>query len=517
MLFGRALILVISPGEILLYGDSGLEAYRLKTGSSMNIEHAYTKKILSAFEQISQVPRPSKKEEKIVAWLMNWAAENGLEARSDEALNVLIEVPATAGYENAQTLVLQGHMDMVCEKSKGFSHDFDKDPIEFVYTDDGWLTANQTTLGADNGIAIAMAMIAATDKDVAHPPLELLFTTDEETGLTGATSLKAGFIKGKQLLNIDSEDEGVFTVGCAGGQDAHVALPFVADESLPDYAAFKLEGGGMSGGHSGVDIIEERANAIKLLFRGIQQISKVTDVRISSLSGGTARNAIPRDAEAVVLVPASDAEAAQSCIRQLEQKLQSEYRKTDPKLSFRLSPVKGDFKAASAATSLRAIDMIAAYPHGVTAMSKDIAGLVETSNNLATVKIENGQLRVVSNQRSSNMDSLALICDQVMSVARLAGADGRTSGGYPSWQPNMESQLLARCLAVYEKRFDKKPVVEAIHAGLECGIIGSKYDGMDMISFGPTIKNPHSPDEKIEIESIGKTWDFMVALFQSYK
>ncbi len=391
----------------------------------MNIKHTYTKKILSAFEQVSQVPRPSKKEEKIVAWLLNWAAENGLEARTDEALNVLIEVPASPGYEASETLVLQGHMDMVCEKSKGFDHDFNKDPIELVYTDDGWLTANQTTLGADNGIAIAMAMVAATDKDVGHPPLELLFTTDEETGLTGATSLKAGFIKGKQLLNLDSEDEGVFTVGCAGGEDAHVALPFIADESLPDYSAFRLVGGGMSGGHSGVDIIEERANAIKLLFRGIQQVAKITDVRISSVSGGTARNAIPRDAEAVLLIPSKDIAAAKSSVAQLEKKLKSEYRKTDPKLSFELIPEHGDFKATSAATTRRAIDMLAVYPDGVTAMSKDIAGLVETSNNLATVKIENGQLRIVSNQRSSNMDSLALLCERVLSVARLAGADGR--------------------------------------------------------------------------------------------
>ena len=486
-------------------------------GIFMNIEHAYTKKILSAFEQISQVPRPSKKEEKIVAWLLNWAAENGLEARTDEALNVLIDVPASAGYENSQTLVLQGHMDMVCEKAKGFSHDFEQDPIELVYTDDGWLTANQTTLGADNGIAVAMAMVAATDKTLEHPTLELLFTTDEETGLTGATSLKAGFIKGKQLLNIDSEDEGVFTVGCAGGEDACLRLPFIADEDLPGYSAFRLVAGGMSGGHSGIDIIEERANAIKLLFRGIHQVSKKTDVRISTVSGGTARNAIPRDAEAVLLIPTDDIESATSCIEQLQRKLKSEYKKTDPGLGFKLVPVTGDFKAASAGTTRSAIDTVFAYPHGVTAMSKDIEGLVETSNNLATVKVEDGNLRILSNQRSSNMDSLALLCDRVLSVARLAGAEGETNGGYPSWQPNMESQLLARCLDVYEKRFGKKPVVEAIHAGLECGIIGAKYDGMDMISFGPTIKNPHSPDEKIEIESIGKTWDFMVALFESYK
>ena len=483
----------------------------------MNINHVYTQKILDAFAQISQVPRPSKKEEKIVAWLMNWADENSLKARTDEALNVLIEVPASNGYENSQTLVLQGHMDMVCEKTKGFSHDFDNDPIELIFTDDGWLTANQTTLGADNGIAIAMAMVAATDDKVGHPPLELLFTTDEETGLTGATSLQPGFIKGKQLLNIDSEDEGVFTVGCAGGEDARLLLPFAVDESLPDHSAFRLVGGGMAGGHSGIDIIEGRANALKLLFRGIHVISTKTDVRISSVTGGTARNAIPRDAEAILLIPSADAETAKAIVFELEKKLKAEYAKTDPNISLLLVAENDDYLASSADTTRLAIDTVFAYPHGVAEMSRDIDGLVETSNNMAKINVEDGKLIILSNQRSSNMDSLALLVDRIMSVARLAGAEGERNGGYPSWQPNMNSELLARCLDVYEKRFGKKPVVEAIHAGLECGIIGAKYDGMDMISFGPTIKSPHSPEEKIEIESIGQVWDFMVALFESYK
>lgn len=483
----------------------------------MNVEHEYTQKILDAFAQISQIPRPSKREDKIVAWLLQWAEGNGLKAETDEVQNVLIKVPATSGFEHSQTLVLQGHMDMVCEKAKGFEHDFDQDPIELVYTDDGWLTANQTTLGADNGIAIAMAMVAATDAAVGHPPLELLFTTDEETGLTGASSLQPGFIKGKQLLNIDSEDEGVFTVGCAGGEDARLHLPFSANEDLPTHSAFKLVAGGMSGGHSGIDIIEGRANAIKLLFRGIHLLCAKSDVRISQVSGGTARNAIARDAEAVLLIPTVDADVAVSVIETLQAKAQADYEKTDPHLTLELRPDAGTYTAADSATTRRAIDTVFAYPHGVAAMSKDIDGLVETSNNLATIKVADGVLEILSNQRSSNMDSLAMICEQVLSVARLAGAQGSTSGGYPSWKPNMKSALLARCLDVYENRFGRKPVVEAIHAGLECGIIGSKYHGMDMISFGPTIKNPHSPDEKIEIESIGKTWDFMVALFESYR
>jgi dipeptidase D len=493
------------------------DEFTFKKRPIMNTDHAYTQKILDAFHQISQIPRPSKKEEKIVAWMVNWATENGFEVRTDNAMNVAIEIPPTSGFENSQTLVLQGHMDMVCEKAKGFDHDFDKDPIEFVFTDDGWLTANQTTLGADNGIAIAMAMVAATDASVEHPPLELLFTTDEETGLTGALSLKPGFIQGKQLLNIDSEDEGVFTVGCAGGEDARLLLPFSADESLPSHSAVKLVTGGMAGGHSGIDVIEGRANAIKELFRGIHQIGKKTDVRISTLSGGSARNAIPRDAEAILLIPSSDVDMAIATVVDLELRLKSEYAKTDPNISITLELTDGSHKGASAEATQLAIDTVFAYPHGVTEMSKDMEGLVETSNNLATVNIEDGKLVILSNQRSSNMDSLDMLVERVMSVARLAGAEGDRSGGYPSWKPNMDSALLARCVDVYRKRFGKEPVVEAIHAGLECGIIGSQYDGMDMISFGPTIKNPHSPDEMIEIDSIGKTWDFMLALFESYK
>ncbi len=273
----------------------------------------------------------------------------------------------------------------------------------------------------------------------------------------------------------------------------------------------------MAGGHSGIDIIEGRANALKLLFRGIHVISKKTDVRISTIVGGTARNAIPRDAEAILLIPSSDTETAKALIAELETKLKAEYAKTDPNLTLSLHENDSDHLAASAATTRLAIDTVFAYPHGVAEMSKDIDGLVETSNNMAKINIEDGKLVILSNQRSSNMDSLALLIDRIMSVARLAGAEGESSGGYPSWQPNMDSKLLARCVDVYEKRFGKKPVVEAIHAGLECGIIGAKYDGMDMISFGPTIKSPHSPDEKIDIESVGQVWDFMVALFESYK
>jgi len=483
----------------------------------MELNDDYTRRILETFEQISQVPRASKKERKIAEWLLQWAADHGLDARSDAALNIVIEVPASKGYEDAETLVLQGHMDMVCEKTRESTHDFDNDPIELVYGDDGWLTAKQTTLGADNGIALAIALVAAADDKLGHPPLELLFTTDEETGLTGANALEPGFVRGKQLLNIDSEDEGVFTIGCSGGEDARLALPFAANERLHGHRACILKATGMSGGHSGIDILYGRANAIKLLFGSIHVLSQRTDVRISTVCGGTSRNAIARDAEAVLLIPEADYAAMQDCIAELEGKRQAEYASTDPDLSLQLEALGGDHEAASAATTRRAIDTVLIFPHGVDAMSKDIAGLVETSNNLARVHIENGKLVILSNQRSSNMDSLASMGERILSVARLAGAEGELSGSYTAWHPNMDSALLARCVDVYEKLYGQKPAVEAIHAGLECGIIGSKYPGMDMISFGPTIMNPHSPDERINIESIGKVWNFVVALFKSYK
>lgn len=483
----------------------------------MKIQHEYTKKILSAFEEISQVPRPSKKEERIVKWLLDWAKSNDLVARTDKMNNLLIEVPATPGFENSETLVIQGHLDMVCEKAKDSTHNFDEDPIEFVYTEDGWLKANKTTLGADNGIAIAMAMVAATDKEIGHPKLELLFTVDEETGLTGATALEPGFVSGKQLLNVDSEDEGVFTVGCAGGEDAQLVLPFETAAPKEGTISLKLSAGGMSGGHSGVDIGLQRANAIKVLFRALHLIQKQTDIQLAAIEAGTARNAIPRDAEATVFVNAGAQAQIQALIAELGQKLKVEYAKTDPKIELSVTQGDNSLKACGVEVSRKIVNTVMVFPDGVDAMSKDIGGLVETSNNLAKITIEGGKLTILSNQRSSNMDSLEILGDRIIAIGELAGADGSKGGIYPSWKPNMDSALLARCKAVYQNHFGKEPVIEAIHAGLECGIIGAKYEGMDMISFGPTIKNPHSPDEKIEIDSIGKVWDFMVALFESYK
>ncbi len=478
---------------------------------------AKTKEVLHWFEEIAKIPRCSKNEEQICAWLASWAQEHGFGVKKDAAGNILIQVPGTEGYESSTPVVIQGHMDMVCEREKGFDFDFSKDPIKLIFDDDGWLRADRTTLGADNGIAIAMAMAISLDEDQPHPPLELLFTVDEETGLTGAVALEPGFLEGKILLNVDSEDEGVFTVGCAGGNDTHISLP-VASEPIPAGSkVLRLVAGGLSGGHSGVDIHEQRANAIRVLARGLGDLLKGSDMRILSLKGGTAHNAIPRDAEALIALPGDALKGAQETISELQSALRAECAKTDKDIFVTLEAAEGDQQGLTAADSRKVVDLLLAIPHGVDGYSKEIHGLVETSNNLATAKLEGGKLTLLSSQRSSDMNLLQLLTDRIEALARGFGGEAESGGGYPAWQPNMDSPLLAKCKEVYKELTGREPKVEIIHAGLECGIIGAKYDGMDMISFGPTIKNPHSPQEKLQISTIGQVYQFMGALLEQLK
>jgi dipeptidase D len=478
--------------------------------------HEMTTKILDVFAQISAIPRRSKEEEQICQWLVSWAEANGFATRTDTVNNLVIRVPATPGHEAAPTVVLQGHMDMVCEKTPDSDHDFTKDPIRLVY-DGEWLKADKTTLGADNGIALAMALVAATDEGLVHPPMELLFTVDEETGLTGANAIEPGFLEGKILLNLDSEDEGYLTVGCAGGLDTMLHLPLDL-EPLPDgFDLFAVKAGGMAGGHSGVDIHEYRANAIRVLARTLTKLQSAVDARIVDLKGGSAHNAIPRDASAIVAVPHDKGAEAAQVVSTVGAMLESEFTNTDPNLEVGMAA--HDAAASQALTpsgTQKALDFIMAIPHGVAAMSTEIDGLVETSNNEATLVIENGTLSIQSSQRSSVMSRLRAHSERIEGIARLAGGTAESGNGYPAWQPNMASALLERCAAIYRDLYDKEPVVEAIHAGLECGIIGSKYDGMDMISFGPTIKNPHSPDEMLHLPSIPLVWDYLAAILASY-
>ncbi|MHC4812365.1 MAG: aminoacyl-histidine dipeptidase [Planctomycetota bacterium] len=481
----------------------------------MNTPSDKTATILEWFAKVNEIPRESKNEEAISTWLSAWAEEHGFTARRDAVMNLVIEVPGSPGYENSPTVVIQGHMDMVCEKAKGSPHDFTKDPIKLVYDGD-WLHADQTTLGADNGIALAMAMTIATEPDLKHPPLELLFTVDEETGLTGANALEPGFISGKILLNVDSEDEGVFTVGCAGGRDTHLYLPIEREAVDGDRTAHTVVVSDLRGGHSGIDIQKGRGNALCTLARVLYDMVANHDIRLVTVQGGSAHNAIPRDAEAIVMLPQAAVSPVTSRLAELQAVLRDELANVDPKVSLSIKPtsaVTGD-RAWSAASTRRGIELMMAMPHAVEAFSTDIEGLVETSNNFATVATADDEMVILSSQRSSVKGRLDLLTDRIECVGRLAGARAESGAGYPAWEANMDSPLLETCKNLYRELFGKEPVVEVIHAGLECGIIGDKNPGMDMISFGPTIQNPHSPDERIEVPSIGLVWTFLVALLE---
>jgi len=472
------------------------------------------REILDIFTEINQIPRESKHEQQISDWLMTWAEKQGFTAKRDKLMNILIHIPPTPGYEKSPVVVLQGHMDMVCEKTPESTHDFRKDAIK-VLIDGDWVHGDQTTLGADNGIAMAMAMKIATDPSIEHPELELLFTVDEETGLTGANGLYSDFLKGKILLNIDSEDDKKFTIGCAGGRDTKIRF-IKEDEAIPEnFEIYKLSVSGLSGGHSGSDIHLGRANANKLLGRVLDHIQRqVPELRLLSLSGGSAHNAIPRDAHALIGLPTLQTDPA-SRFEPFFFDLRQEYKERDPRLSISLEKATASPEMAySKSTGSRIIQTLMALPHGVAAMSPTIPGLVETSSNLATLKENSGELTILTSQRSSVMSRLDATTRSIESVGSLAGAEVESGNGYPAWQPDMDSTLLKKCTAVYERVHKKKPVIEVIHAGLECGVIGAKYPGMEMISFGPLIVNAHSPEEKMSISSLEKVWRFLKQLLK---
>ncbi|MFZ2958057.1 MAG: aminoacyl-histidine dipeptidase [Candidatus Ozemobacteraceae bacterium] len=477
-----------------------------------------TEHILGLFEQISAVPRPSKHEERICAWLMEWAKKQGFHSRQDATGNVLIEVPGSKGYETSAPVLIQGHVDMVCEKTSESTHDFSKDPIRFV-RDGDWLGADGTSLGADNGIAIAMAMAVATDATVKHPPLELLFTVDEETGLSGAQGLKGDFFTSRTMINLDSEDEGKFTVGCAGGRDTHISLPLDWSEVPGDWQALSLKAEGMVGGHSGCNIHDERANAIRVLARTLVMINENTPIRITGIRGGSAHNAIPRAAMAVFYLPPDKVYEVRKLADEAHQIFRNEFKVTDPSLSISCDPFTDapDHRAMTQGSTNRVLDLLIALPHGVAAQSTAIKGLVETSNNEATVHIEEGKLLITTSQRSSVMSRLDGITRKVEAVARLAGAAVKSGVGYPAWQPDMSSPLLESTRKLYKKLFKTEPVIELIHAGLECGLIGAIKPGMDMISMGVTLRDPHSPSERIFIPSIPKVWELLVEILKALK
>lgn len=476
-----------------------------------------TEDVMKVFAEISSIPRQSKHEDRIAAFLVFWAKERGIEVERDATNNVIMRVPATPGFESAPVIALQGHMDMVCEKRPTSTHDFAKDAIELVEKD-GWLYGNETTLGADNGIGVAMSLAIAARSDVQHPALEIIITSDEETGMTGANALDGSKLKAKVLLNLDSEDEGVFTVGCAGGRETRSQLELEKCSIPAGYRKLNVVVAGLLGGHSGVDIHLGRASAIKLITRVLKSLIVIApELLLVDIVGGSAHNAIARDAELVVAVPAIAMPQLREKLDAFQSIFRKEFRKVDPKItvSYEVGDIYGE--AFSAISSQNLVNLLYVYPHGVSAYSQDVAGLVETSDNLAKIEIKDGVLHMLSSQRSNVPTRLDTLCEKVEACVELAGGKPVSSNGYPAWQPNMASDILTRCVDIFERMYDKKPVVEIIHAGLECGIIGAKVPGMEMISFGPTILSPHSPDERCELRTIPLVMAFLLELLASYK
>lgn len=473
--------------------------------------------VLERFEQISSVPRGTKREQKITEWLQDWAKEHGFSSKTDSIGNLVIYVPASAGMESAPTIILQGHMDMVCEKTPDSTHDFTHDPIR-ILRDGDWLKADRTTLGADNGIAIAIALALTEDATVSHPPLELLFTVEEEVGIGGAGGLDPRLLSGKTMINLDSEEEGSFIVGCAGGKTTFIHLPCSKEDLPSDQGIFHLFVGGLLGGHSGMEIDKHRANANKILARSLDVLAQEAPIRLISLKGGTARNAIAREAEAVIACPQESASACRKRFAHFAEEVRAEFAKSDAGLTLALESAAGGNEAGAVnpADSLRIVQFLMALPHGVIYMSASIEGFVETSTNLAVLELGEDGLHVTTSQRSNVMSRLDEINRHIEAISELAGATTNFTEGYPAWQPHMDSPLLARTINVYESLFQQKPNVDIIHAGLECGIIGDRCGGLDMISFGPTIKGAHSPDEMLHIPSVERVWSLLVELLCSF-
>jgi dipeptidase D len=477
---------------------------------------AETERVLALFEELDAIPRKSKNEGHVREWLVAWAEGRGFAHDTDEAGNLVVRVPATAGMESAPIIVLQQHMDMVCEKTPDKEHDFSKDPITVLREGD-WLRADRTTLGADNGIAVAMAMALAEHEDTPHPPLELLFTVDEETGLTGATKLDPSLLQGRVLLNLDSEDEGIFTVGCAGGRSVNIDIPVTFEPTPEAHEVYTVTVSGLAGGHSGIDIHLNRANANSILGRVLRHLAGHSPIRTASVSGGSAHNAIPRDATATVAVPAGQGDRMAGAIDELQAALRRELALRDPHvtLSFAQADLRPE-RVLTVETSQRIWELLLALPHGVWKFSDEIDGFVETSCNLAVLEMKEKAVEILISQRSSVPSQLEAQHAKIDAIAALAGVGRRAEGEYPSWQPNMDSPVLARARRVYRDLFGAEPRVEAVHAGLEAGVIGAKFNAMDMISLGPTIENPHSPDERLYIPSLDRVWRLLTALLASY-
>ena len=474
----------------------------------------YTEKVLNFFREITRIPRESGHEEQIIAYLQKFAADRGLECKTDKVGNVMIAKPASKGFEDRPTVVLQGHTDMVCEKKSTSNFDFSKDPIHYVI-EDGWMIAHDTTLGADNGIGVASAMAVLDDDSIGHPRVECLFTVSEETGLDGARAVKKGFITGKTLINLDDEDEGYFCVGCAGGMDTLGTFSYREKKLAPGAVVTKFTLGGGQGGHSGDDIDKGRFNGVQQTARFLHEIWPL-NVDLCSIIAGNKRNAIARGGEVVVAIPARSEEKVIAIFNDLAARLKAEYAVTDPGLYFKAEPVSRPETAIDRGTAGRLIRALISIPHGVEAMSADIPGLIQTSTNLASVKMEKGRKIVVGTmQRSSVNSQRVFLSERVAAVLELAGAKVKHSDGYPGWKPNMNSHIKDVCVASYKRLFGREPVVRAIHAGLECGLFTEKFPDMDMIAFGPTLRGVHAPGERLDLASLERFWAVLLDVLKN--
>ena len=469
--------------------------------------------VWTEFEAITRVPRPSKKEEKIRDYLVGWAKEHGLEYRCDETGNVVIRKPATTGYEGRPTVILQSHMDMVCEKNSDVAFDFEHDAIR-TRIDDGWVRAEGTTLGADDGIGMAAALAMLASATVAHPALEALFTVDEETGLTGAFGLGEGMLTGKYLINLDSEDEGELFIGCAGGVDTVAKFSPMVTPAPDGFEYFRIDVKGLAGGHSGDDIEKGRANSNKLMARLLYELLPYGPV-LNRFDGGNLRNAIPREAFAVFGVPAETAGDVCERCRAFAVEIVEEFKYTEPNLQMTLNKIEWVEWVLDPVTMQSLVGALVGLPNGVLAMSHAVEGLVETSSNLASVKFGAEGIVVTTSQRSSVESAKRYAAQTVEAVLRLSGAEVAHSDGYPGWSPDPDSYLLHVTEQCYERLFAVKPKVRAIHAGLECGLFLEKYPELDMVSFGPTLRGVHSPDERLEIATVQKFWDLLCAVVGS--
>ena len=465
------------------------------------------------FANLCDAPHPSKHEDAAIKWMKQWAKDHKVKVEQDKTGNLLFTIPATKGMEDLTPVILQGHTDMVPQADDP-KFDFLKNPIEPII-DNGWVRANRTTLGADNGIGVCAALACVTTPGVKHGPMEILVTIDEETGMTGAFGLKKGFVKGKILINLDSETEGELYVGCAGGLDANFERKYTTLPTPEDMKGFQLIVTGLHGGHSGMDINLGRANANKIATRFLTTAVKEYGACLATINGGGLRNAIPREVNAILAVPAKKATAFKTFAKKFNETLKAEFSATEENLSVSVKAVDTPEKVIRTKAQNQFLNMVFAIPNGVLRMSDSMENLVETSNNVAAIKAENGTMSVTCLLRSSVDSAKNALGDRMTAIAELAECGIELTGAYPGWKPNMESPILKTCQSVYKKKFKEEPKIMAIHAGLECGLFGACYPDWDMVSFGPTIEHPHSPVERVNIDSVGKFFDFLVEVLKN--